>query len=320
MSEAFYRLLAVLLLCASLASVPAEQAHAQAPKAEIGFVEIDPDLTLRRMIVRSPRPNGTVLLLHGFPETLYAWKDIALALGQDYDVHAIDWPGYGLSSRPGVDRFSYAPRDYARVLRRYIERAEIDRAGLTIYATDIGALPVLLAALEDPGVARGIIVGDFAPFDRPQYMYESLQGLKSPPPLPEQIRAQMNRNRDEILENAFKRGLPVDAQFEVSPEFRKDMARGWGHGEMSSADAFYHYYSHFTRDQDYLEANLAKLRTPLKIVWGERDIYIKKEMGTELAEKTGAPLTLLPGVGHYPHLQSPERTIEEIRVAMRPSP
>jgi pimeloyl-ACP methyl ester carboxylesterase len=91
-------------------------ASEQKPRADIGFLEIDKDITLRRMVVSSPAPQGTVLFLHGFPETLYAWKDISLALAADYEVHAFDWPGYGLSSRPAADAFSYAPRDYARVL------------------------------------------------------------------------------------------------------------------------------------------------------------------------------------------------------------
>ena len=54
----------------------------------IDFFEINEDITLRRMVLRNPRPKGTVLFLHGFPETLYAWKDIALALAGDYEVHA----------------------------------------------------------------------------------------------------------------------------------------------------------------------------------------------------------------------------------------
>src|SRR6476469_1444047 len=105
----------------------------------IDFFEIDQDITLRRMVVRNPNPKGTVLLLHCFSETLYAWKDIAKALADDYEVHAFDWPGYGLSSRPTVNRFSYAPKDYARILDRYFGKAGIDTSKLTIYATDIGA-------------------------------------------------------------------------------------------------------------------------------------------------------------------------------------
>ena len=165
---------AVAVLCSFIAPGYADPSERE-QKVDIGFFEIDKDITLRRMVVHSLRPKGTVLFLHGFPETLYAWKDISLALADDYEVHAFDWPGYGLSSRPTVDRFSYAPKDYAHVLHEYIRKAGIDTSKLTIYATDIGALPALLLALEKPDIARTIIVGDFAPFNRPHYMYESLQ-------------------------------------------------------------------------------------------------------------------------------------------------
>jgi pimeloyl-ACP methyl ester carboxylesterase len=303
---------AVFAAAVTLGAMPV---HA-APTVEIGYLAADPDITLRRMVVRNPDAGQTVLLLHGFPETLYAWSDISLALADDFEVHAFDWPGFGLSSRPSADGFAYSPKDYARILKAYIEKAGIDRSKLTIYATDIGSLPALLAALDDPGIARRIIVGDFAPFDRPAHMHPNLQALKAPPSA-EPTRVQMNLNRDEILENAFRRGLPEAAQFQLSHAFRDDMARGWGAGAMTSADAFYHYYGHFSRDQAYLEANLSKLRTPVTVVWGADDFYIKPEMGAEFARKAGADLTVLPGVGHYPHLQVPQRTVEHIRAAAR---
>jgi pimeloyl-ACP methyl ester carboxylesterase len=285
-------------------------------KTEIGFIDIDTDIKLRRMVVHNSAPKGTVLLLHGFPETLYAWKDISLALGDEYEVHAFDWPGYGLSSRPSVDKFAYAPANYARVLREYITAAGIDSANLAIYATDIGALPALLLALEEPDIAKTIIVGDFAPLNRPAYMWESLQALKAPQSA-EQVRAYMNKNRDEILANVFWRGLPEELKYGVSQELRDDMSRGWNYGEMTSVDAFYHYYSHFTRDQEHLESSLTRLRTPVRVVWGERDVLIDKGMGIELADKVDGKLTLLPGIGHFPHLQAPMQTIEEIRSSFR---
>lgn len=299
-----------------MAAVAGMQVGGRNLSADIGFVQVDTDIELRRMLVRNPAPKGTVIFLHGFPETLYAWKDIAVALGDDFEVHAIDWPGYGLSSRPTVDRFSYAPKDYARVLKEYIRKAGIDIATLMIYATDIGALPALLLALEEPGIAKAIIVGDFAPFDRPQYMYESLRALKAASSAA-QARVQFNKSRDDVLANSYRRGLALEAQFDISRELKEDMARGWDHGGMTSADAFYHYYSHFTRDEEYFEANLSKLKTPIKVVWGEKDIYIKAEMGAELAAKAKAELTVLPGVGHYPHLQNPKQVIDKVRTECR---
>lgn len=315
MSKTIHRLFAIalaldLFLLAGCTSVP----RAEDSRVEIGFVDIDSGMKLRRMIVRNARPKGTVLFLHGFPETLYAWKDISVRLGRDYEVHAFDWPGYGLSSRPPADRFSYAPSEYAHVLKSYMRKAGIDSSQLLIYATDIGALPALLLALEEPGIAKTIIVGDFAPLDRPQYMDDRLQSLKSKPSS-DRTRAYMNANRDEILENAFRRGLSPDEQFEISAEFKADMFGGWSQDNLTSADAFYHYYSHFTSGQNYLESNLSRLKTPVKVIWGEKDFYIKKEMGVEFAARTRTKLSVLAGVGHYPHLQTPKQTIEEIRAS-----
>jgi len=213
---------------------------AQAQKLDIGSIEVDPDITLRRMVVHAASPKGTVLLLHGFPETLCAWRDISLTLSTDYEVHAIDWPGYGLSSRPPVDKFSYSPKDYARVLQEYIKKSNIVSSSLTIYATDIGALPVLLSALEDPQIARTIIVGDFAPFNRPQYMHDRLQSLKSEPSATATLAAYKSRTGGEILDTAMRGGLPKEAQFEVSAEFKDEVSSSWSHGGMTPPDAFYH--------------------------------------------------------------------------------
>ena len=58
---------------------------------------------------------------------------------------------------------------------------------------------------------------------------------------------------------------------------------------------------------------MAKLEVPLKIIWGEKDIYIKKEMGEEFAQRNKVPLAILPNMGHYPHLQAPRQTADEIR-------
>ena len=283
------------------------------PKTEIGLIALEDGISVRRMVVHAIAPKGTVILLHGFPETLYAWRGIARALADDYDVHTFDWPGYGLSSRPSPDDFSYAPMTYAQLTQQYITMAGIDRSTLIIYATDISGLPVLLLALQEPEIARKIIVGDFAPLNRPAYMHHDLQSLKVKPSS-DHVRDAWNAARDDLVEGkGFGAGLPLDAQFDVAREFKDDMAQGWSHGEITTMDAFYHYYSFFTRDQDDFEQRLGSLRTPVKVVWGELDPYIRKEMGVELAERVGGELKLFPGIGHYPHHQAPDRVLAEIR-------
>jgi pimeloyl-ACP methyl ester carboxylesterase len=91
------------------------------------------------------------------------------------------------------------------------------------------------------------------------------------------------------------------------------MARCWSHSGMTTMDAFYHYYSHFTRDENHFEQRLGEIKTNVKVVWGELDPYIKKAMGEELAERLGVEFKELAGIGHYPHNQDPELVIAEIR-------
>ncbi len=55
----------------------------------------------------------------------------------------------------------------------------------------------------------------------------------------------------------------------------------------------------------------------MKVIWGEKDLYINQAMAAEFSEKAKLELTVLPGIGHYPHLQDRDRTIEEIRASLR---
>ena len=72
-------LAAVLVVSAAIASGCAHQMTK--PTTTLDEIRIDDDLTLRRMVVRNGTPTRTVLFLHGFPETIYAWQNIAPALG-----------------------------------------------------------------------------------------------------------------------------------------------------------------------------------------------------------------------------------------------
>ena len=64
-----------------------------------------------------------------------------------------------------------------------------------------------------------------------------------------------------------------------------------------------------------LEAKVGQLKTPVSVVWGAKDIYIDPAMGAEFAARIKARFSILPGAGHYPHLQDTERTAAEIRAA-----
>jgi pimeloyl-ACP methyl ester carboxylesterase len=280
---------------------------------EIGYVGLKSGLKLRRMIWRNASGRGVVLLLHGFPETVYAWSGAAKLLAEEFEVQAFDWPGYGRSSRPSSEEFSYSPKDYANVLKDYIQSAGLDSTKLLVYATDIAALPALLLALDEPLIMGKLIVGDFGPFDRPQYQSELLRDLKGGGAAAQKVRDFMNANKEAVIERGFRNGLTKEQQFEVSKEYKDDLLAGWDGPNMTTADAFYHYCSFFTRDGNYFEENLNRLKTPVKVLWGALDVPIKKEMGIELAERIHAPIEIIEGVNHYAHLQDPQHVSAAIK-------
>ena len=65
-----------------------------------------------------------VLLLHGWPETSYAWRKLSPLLGESYTVIAVDMPGFGTSSKPQT---GYEKLTIAGQLARMMESLGHDR-------------------------------------------------------------------------------------------------------------------------------------------------------------------------------------------------
>ena len=62
---------------------------------------------------------------------------------------------------------------------------------------------------------------------------------------------------------------------------------------------------------------LGRTRVPIGVVWGDRDPIAVVEIGRRLAEMSGAPLTVLDGVGHYPQMEDPTRWARAVVSACR---
>ncbi len=138
------------LMVAGCAQFP----HEPASKTEIGFIDINSDIKLRRMVVHNSRPKGVVLFLHGFPETLYAWKDISSTLGRTTKFMPLT--GRAMAFHRGRPSIGFPTRQgtMPEILKDYIDKSGIDTSKLVIYATDIGALPALMLALDEPHIAK----------------------------------------------------------------------------------------------------------------------------------------------------------------------
>ncbi|MBY4214447.1 alpha/beta hydrolase [Rhodococcus fascians] len=103
-----------------------------------------------------------LVLLHGFPQTHYMWRDVARELMSRFTVIVPDLRGYGASSKPAErDATTYSKRSMARDVVRVTESLGFERFGLVGH--DRGALVGVRAALDHPSTVQYLGILDVLP-------------------------------------------------------------------------------------------------------------------------------------------------------------
>src|SRR5207245_1482529 len=94
-----------------------------------------------------------VVLLHGYPDNLQIWCELAPLLAERFEVIAFDWPGMG---RSDAWRGGTTPEQMADRLRTLLDTWEIERAALV--GMDMGGQPALAFAARYPERISHLVV------------------------------------------------------------------------------------------------------------------------------------------------------------------
>ncbi|WP_232234630.1 alpha/beta fold hydrolase [Actinoplanes sp. N902-109] len=165
------RTLTALLLV--LALVPATAASATTPgrsRVPAGFTEQRASVGgLHINYVRGGH-GPTLVLLHGFPESWYMWRDVLPALAEHYTVIAPDLPGSGRSDAPatGYDKKTLAADLYG-LLVQLGRQHHIRLAG-----HDIGTMVAYAYAAAHPGDVDKLVLSEAPIPDEEVYTYPAL--------------------------------------------------------------------------------------------------------------------------------------------------
>jgi pimeloyl-ACP methyl ester carboxylesterase len=103
----------------------------------------------------SPK-NPTVLLLHGFPTSSRMYRNLMPLLADRYHVVAPDYPGFGNSSAPPVDKFDYTFANLTDVIDKFTQALKLDR--YSIYLQDYGGPVGFRLAVKHPERVQALIV------------------------------------------------------------------------------------------------------------------------------------------------------------------
>jgi len=100
--------------------------------------------------------NPTLLLLHGFPTSSQMFRNLIPQLADRYHLVAPDYPGFGNSSAPPVDKFNYTFDHLADVIDEFAQTLKLERYSL--YVQDYGAPVGYRLAVKHPERVQALIV------------------------------------------------------------------------------------------------------------------------------------------------------------------
>ena len=244
-----------------------------------------------------------VLLLHGLGGTKASFFLTAACLAQRYRVHALDFPGFGGSSKPHAA--PYSARWFADTVVGVMDRLDINRAH--IVGNSMGGRVAIEVALRDPDRVRALgLLCPAVAFIR-----------RSWHPIVRMLRPEFG-----LLPHRYPRNI-VAAQFwsmfcnpdtldpAVADVVVDEFQRIYG-----SAGARFAFLC--SARNIYLDApwgkhgfygRLADLEAPALFVWGTHDKLIPSAFKRHIAEwLPSAEQVVLPNCGHVPQVELADET------------
>jgi pimeloyl-ACP methyl ester carboxylesterase len=235
-------------------------------------------------------PNGRpIVFLHGWPDSWFSFSSVAALLPTKYRAFLPDQRGFGDSDRPAE---GYAIHDFAEDVVAFLDAISLERAIMVGHS--FGSFVARRVAIAHPArVDRLVLVGTGWLGSNPvlREVHASLRGLSDPVPHEFARQFQASTAYAPLPESFFKR---------IVSESLKLPARLWP--EVLGAVIKYD-------DVD----QLAGIRAPTYLMWGDRDALFPREDQDRLAAAIpGIERRIYQEIGHCPAWECPEAVAEDL--------
>jgi haloalkane dehalogenase len=245
-------------------------------------------------------PDAPVaLLLHGFPNSSYVWRDVLPAVAEaGWRAIAPDLPAYGDSEPIAGEAGTW--EDLMLAVDDFV--ALHDLAPVALVAHDWGGLIGLRWACERPYAVRALVISGTGFF--PDGRWHGLaQGLRTPGQGEQLLAGLTRRTFGEVL-----RAASPSVTDEAIDEYWKAFATP----ERCAAHLALYRSGDFGKLARH-EGGLAALDVPTLVLWGEHDDYAPVAGAHRFArEIPHARLVVLEDAGHFLQEDAPERVAREI--------
>ena len=245
-----------------------------------------------------PKTAPAVIFLHGFGASLHTWEPWANALAKDLRVIRIDLPGSGLSTPDPTN--DYSDKRSLQIINALMDKLGLARASLVGHSIG-GRIAWTFAGAYPARVDKLVLVAPDG-FASPGFVYGKT------PEVPAMARLMRLSLPKPLLAMSLK---PAYAR----PETMTDALATRYHDMMlapGSRDALLARMAQ-TVLVDPLPI-LKKITAPALLVWGEQDAMIPFANSNDyLKAIAGSGLVSFKGVGHLPHEEAPDKSIDAVR-------
>jgi pimeloyl-ACP methyl ester carboxylesterase len=252
-----------------------------------------------RVAYRDAGDGEVLLLIHGMAGSSESWKPVFSRLAQQYRVIAPDLLGHGLSDKPRTD---YSLGAFAAGLRDLLD--ELDISAATVVGHSLGGGVAMQFIYQHPEYCQRLILissGGLGPDVGLILRLLSAPGaelvlpLIAPPPV-----MRIGNTLGSWLGAAGMRSVRGAEIWKAYSSFADPQTRQAFLRTLRSVVDY--------RGQTVSALNKLHVRSevPTLLIWGEQDQIIPVEHAYEARNaREGSRLEVLPGIGHFPQIESP---------------
>ena len=279
--------------------------------------------------------GSDVLLLHGFPSSMYMWNEIKKELIENgYRVTIVEQRGYPLSRLDNFDVLSFNIEELSKDIEELIVKLKLDQ-NLTIVGHDWGSIVAwAVTSRENININKVVSICGGTEFplsavysnltykEKPHYI-TSFQNVKESANI-------IDNNLESFFRSAYRRNNQIGENVDLSLENvfinyisescvmnEKEIIDLIQHFDESSLDQPIAWYANIDLNSDLSSTWRKEVNTPVHFIFGEVDAAVKlndKMRERLMSSGTNVKITEIPGAGHWLPITHRESVLKEIYV------
>ena len=258
-----------------------------------------------------------VVMLHGFPHSSHMYRDVLAELGDEFYLIAPDYPGFGDSSFPSVEDYTYTFDNIAETMDKFLIQHNVKDYVLMIQ--DYGAPIGFRIATKHPEKVKGFVVMNGNAYEEglsPEGWAPIMKYWenKDNPELEAAISSQVFS--DEGLKWQYTHGtrnpegiLPDSWNLDIAKFAREGQHR-------MQLDLFYDYQNN-VKEYPKWQQYLRETQPAMLIVWGKNDAFFP-EAGAEAYKRDVKNIDYnILDTGHFALEEESEFIINKMRTFLK---